>query len=152
MKIKKTISILLALLAIVSCLSICASAANTGDSVYTYTWNSNSRYDYTNARKKSNATYTYVKAVYDTLPYNGFYASTYYGTGVYAATKKASASEYLINDYNPYVIRPNRTSVTMSGKYVRIRGHYSDITYSWGNAQIAWSPDTAPQSGLIYLN
>ncbi len=24
--------------------------------------------------------------------------------------------------------------------------------YSWGNAQIAWSPDTAPQSGLIYLN
>lgn len=51
MKIKKTISILLALLAIVSCLSICASAANTGDSVYTYTWNSNSRYDYTNARK-----------------------------------------------------------------------------------------------------
>ncbi len=71
---------------------------------------------------------------------------------MYNATKKASASEYLINDYNSYVIRANGTNVTQSGKYVRIRGHYSDTTYSWGNAQIAWSPDTAPQSGLISLN
>lgn len=152
MKFKKSVSLLFAAIFVISCFSICASAANTSDSVYTYTWNSNSRYDYTNARKKSNATPTYVKAVYDTLPYNGFYASTYYGTGIYTATKKASASEYLINDYISYVIKPNGTSVTMSRKYVRIRGHYSDTTYSWGNAQIAWSPDTAPQSGLVYLN
>ncbi len=152
MKLTKLISLLLGILMIVSCLSICTSAANTSDSVYTYTWNANSRYDYTNARQKKNATTVYVNAVYDTLPYNGFYASTYYGTGLYTANKKASASEYLINDYNSYVIRANGTNVTQSGKYVRIRGHYSDTTYSWGNAQIAWSPDTAPQSGLIYLN
>ncbi len=152
MKFKKSVSLLFAAIFVISCFSICASAANTSDSVYTYTWNSNSRYDYTNARQKSNSTTVYVNAVYDTLPYNGFYASTYYGTGLYNATKKASASEYLVNDYNSYVIRSNGTNVTLTGKYVRIRGHYSDTTYSWGNAQIAWSPDTAPQSGLIYLN
>ncbi len=52
MKLTKPISLLLGILMIVSCLSICTSAANTSDSVYTYTWNANSRYDYTNARQK----------------------------------------------------------------------------------------------------
>jgi ABC-type oligopeptide transport system substrate-binding subunit len=149
---KRFMSLLFCAVLALSCLSCTVSAANTSDSIYTYTWNSNSRIDYTNARKKQNATKVYIHAVENTLPYNGFYASTYYGTGLYTATNKASASEYKINSYGHFVIRPNGTSVNQSGKYVRIRGHYTDTKYSWGDAQIAWSPDTAPQSGLINLN
>lgn len=64
----------------------------------------------------------------------------------------ASASEYWINNYTAYVIRANGTSVSQIGKYVRIRGHYSDTTYSWGDCKIAWSPDTTNASNYTYLN
>lgn len=75
-----------------------------------------------------------------------------YGTTANNATKFASASEYWINNYTAYVIRANGTSVSQIKKYVRIRGHYSDTTYSWGDCKIAWSPDTTNASNYTYLN
>lgn len=146
---RKIISITFALVSLLSCLGLSASAANTTDTYYTYSWSGyNDRYAYTNARVKSNNSGVYVHVVDNSLPYNGFYASTFYGVSSNGATKKGSSSEYRINDYNHYVIR----SGNIKSMYVRIRGHYKDTTYSWGNCTIAWSPDTASQSGLIYLN
>ena len=152
MKPKKLLALLMAVVTVVSVFTISASAANTEDTYYTYSWKSNSRYDYTPTRKKTNATPVYLKTQEYTLPYNGYYAKTLYGTGSQSANLSASASEYWINNYTAYVIRANGTSVSQTGKYVRIRGHYSDTTYSWGDCQIAWSPDTTNASNYTYLN
>ena len=99
MKPKRLLALLMAVVTVVSVFTISASAANTEDTYYTYSWKSNSRYDYTPTRKKMNA-----------------------------------------------------TPVSQIGKYVRIRGHYSDTTYSWGDCKIAWSPDTTNASNYTYLN
>ena len=152
MKPKRLLALLMAVVTVVSVFTISASAANTEDTYYTYSWKSNSRYDYTPARKKTNATPVYLKTQEYTLPYNGYYAKTLYGTSSQSANLSASASEYWINNYTAYVIRANGTSVSQTGKYVRIRGHYSDTTYSWGDCQIAWSPDTTNASNYTYLN
>lgn len=141
MKVKKTLALLLAAIMMVSALAIPASAANTTDTYYTYQWSdSTSRYDYTPARAKEDSSYVYIKTQEYTLPYNGFYAATQYKSG--STFYAASAGEYRINDYVARTIRPNGTGVSQVGKYVRIRGHYSDRTYTWGDCQIAWSPDT----------
>ena len=152
MKPKRLLALLMAVVTVVSVFTISASAANTEDTYYTYSWKSNSRYDYTPTRKKMNATPVYLKTQEYTLPYNGYYAKTLYGTGSQSANRSASASEYWINNYTAYVIRANGTSVSQTGKYVRIRCHYSDTTYSWGDCQIAWSPDTTNASNYTYLN
>lgn len=152
MKPKRLLALLMAVVTVVSVFTISASAANTEDTYYTYSWKSNSRYDYTPTRKKMNATPVYLKTQEYTLPYNGYYAKTLYGTGSQSANRSASASEYWINNYTAYVIRANGTSVSQTGKYVRIRGHYSDTTYSWGDCKIAWSPDTTNASNYTYLN
>lgn len=152
MKPKRLLALLMVVVTVVSVFTISASAANTEDTYYTYSWKSNSRYDYTPTRKKTNATPVYLKTQEYTLPYNGYYAKTLYGTGSQSANLSASASEYWINNYTAYVIRANGTSVSQTGKYVRIRGHYSDTTYSWGDCQIAWSPDTTNASNYTYLN
>lgn len=152
MKPKRLLALLMAVVAVVSVFTISASAANTEDTYYTYSWKSNSRYDYTPTRNKTNATPVYIKTQEYTLPYNGYYARTLYGTTADNATKFASASEYWINNYTAYVIRANGTSVSQIKKYVRIRGHYSDTTYSWGDCKIAWSPDTTNASNYTYLN
>ena len=129
MKPKRLLALLMAVVTVVSVFTISASAANTEDTYYTYSWKSNSRYDYTPTRKKMNATPVYLKTQEYTLPYNGYYAKTLYGTSSQSANLSASASEYWINNYTAYVIRANGTSVSQIGKYVRIRGHYSDTTY-----------------------
>ena len=152
MKPKRLLALLMVVVTVVSVFTISASAANTEDTYYTYSWKSNSRYDYTPTRKKTNATPVYLKTQEYTLPYNGYYAKTLYGTSSQSANLSASASEYWINNYTAYVIRANGTSVSQTGKYVRIRGHYSDTTYSWGDCQIAWSPDTTNASNYTYLN
>lgn len=152
MKPKRLLALLMAVVTVVSVFTISASAANTEDTYYTYSWKSNSRYDYTPTRKKTNATPVYLKTQEYTLPYNGYYAKTLYGTSSQSANLSASASEYWINNYTAYVIRANGTSVSQTGKHVRIRGHYSDTTYSWGDCQIAWSPDTTNASNYTYLN
>lgn len=152
MKPKRLVALLMAVVTVVSVFTISASAANTEDTYYTYSWKSNSRYDYTPTRKKMNATPVYLKTQEYTLPYNGYYAKTLYGTSSQSANLSASASEYWINNYTAYVIRANGTSVSQIGKYVRIRGHYSDTTYSWGDCKIAWSPDTTNASNYTYLN
>lgn len=152
MKPKRLLALLMAVVTVVSVFTISASAANTEDTYYTYTWNNYSRYDYTPTRNKTNATPVYIKTQEYTLPYNGYYARTLYGTTANNATKFASASEYWINNYTAYVIRANGTSVSQIKKYVRIRGHYSDTTYSWGDCKIAWSPDTTNASNYTYLN
>lgn len=152
MKPKRLLALLMAVVTVVSVFTISASAANTEDTYYTYSWKSNSRYDYTPTRKKMNATPVYLKTQEYTLPYNGYYAKTLYGTSSQSANLSASASEYWINNYTAYVIRANGTSVPQTGKYVRIRGHYSDTTYSWGDCKIAWSPDTTNASNYTYLN
>lgn len=152
MKIKKKLALCLAAIMMVSALAIPASAANTTDSYYTYEWSSTNRYDYTPTRHKDNSTPVYIKTQEYTLPYGGYYAGTYYGTTSSNATNKASAAEYWIGNYTPYTIRANGTSVSQAGKYVRIRGHYQDTTYSWGDCQIAWSPDTANASNYTSLN
>ena len=152
MKPKRLLALLMAVVTVVSVFTISASAANTEDTYYTYSWKSNSRYDYTPTRKKMNATPVYLKTQEYTLPYNGYYAKTLYGTSSQSANLSASASEYWINNYTAYVIRANGTSVSQIGKYVRIRGHYSDTTYSWGDCKIAWSPDTTNASNYTYLN
>lgn len=152
MKPKRLVALLMAVVTVVSAFTISASAANTEDTYYTYSWKSNSRYDYTPTRKKMNATPVYLKTQEYTLPYNGYYAKTLYGTSSQSANLSASASEYWINNYTAYVIRANGTSVSQIGKYVRIRGHYSDTTYSWGDCKIAWSPDTTNASNYTYLN
>ena len=152
MKPKRLVALLMAVVTVVSVFTISASAANTEDTYYTYSWKSNSRYDYTPTRKKINATPVYLKTQEYTLPYNGYYAKTLYGTSSQSANLSASASEYWINNYTAYVIRANGTSVSQIGKYVRIRGHYSDTTYSWGDCKIAWSPDTTNASNYTYLN
>lgn len=149
---KRLLALLMAVVTVVSVFTISASAANTEDTYYTYSWKSNSRYDYTPTRKKMNATPVYLKTQEYTLPYNGYYAKTLYGTSSQSANLSASASEYWINNYTAYVIRANGTSVSQIGKYVRIRGHYSDTTYSWGDCKIAWSPDTTNASNYTYLN
>ena len=151
MKPKRLLALLMAVVTVVSVFTISASAANTEDTYYTYSWKSNSRYDYTPTRKKMNATPVYLKTQEYTLPYNGYYAKTLYGTSSQSANLSASASEYWINNYTAYVIRANGTSVSQIGKYVRIRGHYSDTTYSWGDCKIAWSPDTTNASNYTYL-
>ncbi len=56
MKPKRLLALLMAVVTVVSVFTISASAANTEDTYYTYSWKSNSRYDYTPARKKTNAT------------------------------------------------------------------------------------------------
>ena len=151
MKIKRLLAVCLAAIMMVSALAIPASAANSSDTYYTYQWSdSTSRYDYTPARLKEDNSYVYIKTQEYTLPYNGYYAATQYRYPNGSTFYSASASEYKINSYTAYVIRPTGTSVTQSGKYVRIRGHYSDTTYSWGDCQIAWSPDTV--GSYTYLN
>ena len=152
MKTKRILAVFFTALSLVSVMSLSASAANTGDTYYTYSWTSNSRYDYTPTRYKYDTSFVYLRAVSDTLPVGGFYASTFYGTSSSTATKKASASEYIVNNYNGYTIRPNGTSVSQKNKYVRIRGHYTNTNYSWGNATIAWSPDTYNQGAYSTLN
>ena len=107
MKPKRLLALLMAVVTVVSVFTISASAANTEDTYYTYSWKSNSRYDYTPARKKTNATPVYLKTQEYTLPYNGYYAKTLYGTGSQSANRSASASEYWINNYTAYVIRAN---------------------------------------------
>ena len=56
MKPKRLLALLMAVVTVVSVFTISASAANTEDTYYTYSWKSNSRYDYTPTRKKMNAT------------------------------------------------------------------------------------------------
>ena len=112
MKPKRLLALLMAVVTVVSVFTISASAANTEDTYYTYTWNNYSRYDYTPTRNKTNATPVYIKTQEYTLPYNGYYARTLYGTTANNATKFASASEYWINNYTAYVIRANGTSVS----------------------------------------
>lgn len=152
MRAKRIIATILAALSIASVSSLSASAANTADTYYTYTW-STSRYDFTPTRQKTNNTPVYLCAINNSLPYQGFYASTFYAFNSYTtASNKASASEYLVNDYNGHTIRANGTSVAQKGKYVRIRGHYACTTYSYGDCTIAWSPDTANASSYSSLN
>lgn len=76
MKPKRLLALLMAVVTVVSVFTISASAANTEDTYYTYSWKSNSRYDYTPTRKKMNATPVYLKTQEYTLPYNGYYAKT----------------------------------------------------------------------------
>lgn len=141
MKAKRTLALLLAAIMMVSVLAIPASAANSSDTDHTYRWSdSTSRYDYTPGRPKEDSSFVYIKTEKGTLPYNGYYAATQYKSG--STFYAASAGEYLINDYWAYTIRPNGTTVSQVGKYVRIRGHYSDRTYTWGDCKIVWSPDT----------
>lgn len=109
MKPKRLLALLMAVVTVVSVFTISASAANTEDTYYTYSWKSNSRYDYTPTRKKMNATPVYLKTQEYTLPYNGYYAKTLYGTSSQSANLSASASEYWINNYTAYVIRANGT-------------------------------------------
>jgi len=47
MKPKRLLALLMAVVTVVSVFTISASAANTEDTYYTYSWKSNSRYDYT---------------------------------------------------------------------------------------------------------
>ena len=152
MNFKKLLAIMLTTISLVSALSLSASAANTSDTYYKYTWTNSSRYDFTPARKKADTSYVYLCAVSDTLPVGGFYASTFYGTSSSSATKKASASEYIVKNYKGYTIRPNGTSVSQKNKWVRIRGHYANTSYTWGDAAIAWSPDTYNQGAYSTLN
>lgn len=145
---KKTFAIISSVIIASSMFAISASAANTQDSYYTYTWSGNQRFDYTPTRYKQDTSPVYIKVVNDSLPYGGFYAGTYFGTGSSSATRKASASEYLVSNCEAHTIRPNGTSVSQKNKWVRIRGHYSNTTYSWGDCTIAWSPDT--QNAYLY--
>ena len=69
---KYLLALLMAVVTVVSVFTISASAANTEDTYYTYSWKSNSRYDYTPTRKKMNATPVYLKTQEYTLPYNGY--------------------------------------------------------------------------------
>lgn len=152
MKIKKTLAILLAALSIASVSSLSASAANTVDSHYTYTWSGNQRYDYTPARQKADSSPVYICAINNSLPASGFYAGTYYNNSESLSKKRASKGEYLVNDYAGHTIKSNAVSFSLKGKYVRIRGHYSNTNYSWGDCTIAWSPDTYNASGYSSLN
>ncbi len=152
MKHKKIFAIISSIIIASSMLTLTASAANTGDTYYTYTWASGRRYDFTPARQKDNTTPVYQCVINSSLPYGGFYASTFYGYNSTNASYKASASEYLVNDYYGHTIRPNGTSVSQKNKWVRIRGHYSNTTYSWGDCKIAWSPDTANAYNYSSLN
>lgn len=150
--------LLTTLAAAVLAVSICAIPANaaspdTSDTTWKYTWSDSAgRYQYTPTRQKGNTTPVYIKTVEYTLPYNGYYASTYYGYSASGATYKASTGEYWIGNYTPYTIRANATSVSQADKYVRIRGHYTDKTYTWGDCTIKWSPDTANPSKYASLN
>lgn len=152
MKHKKIFAIILSIIIASSMLTLTASAANTGDTYYTYSWSNGSRYDYTPARYKYDTTPVYLCVSNSSLPYGGFYASTFYGTKSTAVTTKASASEYYINDYIGHTVKANGTSVSQKNKWVRIRGHYRDTTYSWGDCTIAWSPDTADVYNFSSLN
>ncbi len=149
---KKALAIISSVIIASSMLTISASAANTGDTYYTYSWSNGSRYDSTPARYKYNNTPVYLCAIDNTLPYGGFYASTFYGTSSSNTPNKASASEYLVNDYLGHTIRANGTSVSQKNKWVCIRGHYKNTTYSWGDCRIAWSPDTANAYNYSSLN
>lgn len=145
----------IAVLAVAVSLMAVPAAADTQDKYYTYEWSdSTSRIDYTEAYKKDDSTAVYIKTVSYTLPYNGYYVKTYYGSSKNAATSPASKGEYYLNDYIAHIIKSNNvaTGTSMAGKYVRIRGRYSDRTYSWGNCKIAWSPDTANESRYASLN
>ncbi len=152
MKHKRIIAIISSIIIASSMLTLTASAANTGDTYYTYSWSNGSRYDYTPARYKYDTTPVYQCVINSSLPYGGYYASTFYGYNSSSATNKASASEYLVDDYYGHTIRPNGTSVSQKNKWVRIRGHYRDTTYSWGDCTIAWSPDTANAYNYSSLN
>ncbi len=149
---RKIIAIISSVIIASSMLAVSASAANTQDTYYTYTWSNGARYDYTNARYKYDTTPVYLCTINSSLPAGGFYASTFYGTSSSSATNKASAGEYLINDYWGHTIKPNGTSVSQKNKWVRIRGHYSNTNYSWGDCTIAWSPDTAGAYNYSSLN
>jgi hypothetical protein len=152
MKAKKAIMLIFTLAILISTLAVPASAANSNDTTYTYNWSGYQRYDYTPARYKTDNTYVYIKNQYGTLPLNGYYVSTFYGTSSTAVTNKASADQYLLNDYSSHTIRPTGTYVPQANKYVKIRGYYPLSSYSWGNSTIAWSPDTSNQWNYPSLN
>ena len=153
-KMKKVLAVMVvaATMATGMC-SITASAGNTTDTEFKFEWsNSGGRFDYTPYRYKEDNTYVYIKTVANTLPYNGYYAKTLYRNSGSNISYSASASEYRINNYTAYTIRSDAVLGSMTGKYVRIRGHYKDTTYSWGDVTILWSPDTANQSNYPTLN
>ena len=152
MKLKKIISLAACTIVFASCMCINVSAANTSDTQTQYVWSSSKKYDYTNARVKSDNSVVYLHPINESLPYNGFYAGTYYGTGKNNAKNKASKSEYHVGGYSNYVIRSDAATTSLKSMYVRIRGHYKDTTYSYGDCTILWSPDIKYQSGLVYLN
>lgn len=138
----------------VSLMAVPASAANTSDIEYKYKWTSSSRVDYTDPAQKEDSTAVYIKNIPYTLPYNGYYVKTYYGSSENTVTSPASKTEYYLNDYIAHIIKSNNvaTGTNMAGKYVRIRGIYTDKTYSWGDCTIYWSPDTANESRYASLN
>lgn len=163
--------ILALLCAVVMCLSVFAVSASaaprddgpgtavplydgpgTQDSYYTYKWSdSTSRYDYCNARTKYSTYPIYVRTEYSTLPYNGYYVKPYYGTTDSSAkANPATWTEYKINDYLAHTVNPAKdivSPVNLINKYVCLRGHYTNTTYSWGDCKIAWSPDTNTNTG-----
>ncbi len=149
---KKALAIISSVIIATSMLAVSASAANTQDTYYTYTWSNGKRYDFTPTRYKYDYTPVYLCPINSSLPEGGFYASTFYGTSSSNATNKASASEYLVNSYYGCTIKANGTSVSQKNKWVRIRGHYKNTTYSWGDCTIAWSPDTANAYNYSSLN
>ena len=138
----------------VSVLVIPVSAANTSDTKYKYEWTSSARYDYTPPRKKTNSTPVYIKTVEYTLPYGGYYVRTFYGPTSTNASSPASLEEYWIGNYTAYTIRSNAASkdTEWDNTYIRIRGHYTETAYSWGDCTTLWSPDTANASQYVSLN
>ena len=63
MKLKKIISLAACTIVFASCMCINVSAANTSDTQTQYVWSSSKKYDYTNARVKSDNSVVYLHPI-----------------------------------------------------------------------------------------
>lgn len=123
--------------------------ANTTDSPSTFSFFWNDYYDYTNARRKDNTSYMYMRVTNTTdSNRNSFTAQpqvdSYYGTGtdwvntgnggtVYVG-KKYAFTNYAVEDYGTNV-------------QVRFRGYRASASAL--SIDVQWSPDYVTESGVI---
>lgn len=130
-------------------LSVSAFAAEWGtstvdhnDRTFKFIFNtSNNQTDHTTWETKDDNTNVYIKAVAYTLPSGGFTVQSQYKNLV-GLTSNASKGAYRINDYNEHSIRSDNVSGSLTGKKVRIEGGYKNMTCSYGDVTVKWSPDT----------
>jgi hypothetical protein len=145
-KTKRIISMMFAVIMIISAMAIPASAANTSDSVWSYYWDANrEQISYPRMKQDNSGTYFCPQ---ESLPVGGvdFRTQLYYGEDL--ALLANTSSYYTVTSRGSYVIMHNRNG---KGYEAALQGRYPTSRWSWGSLIIKWSPDYA-YDGSYVLN